>query len=206
MNAKSHGRTLSTSLCLTRKGRTRSLPRKRACFSFDRSERDGEEKEPRWRFFLRFEFVQQEECEKKARPEIRQGTRNNAFPRFFRDRLSHYHKRARARVVTHVRGDRVILAATLVSRGGGTPAACITFFIRYRNYLIPRASESVGGALLQPAVASEHACVRAPARLCISQCAMVLAGVRIVACTCTSVCARSVHARRQHQRRGYVCV
>lgn len=134
--------------------------------------------------------------------------KNNAFPRFFRDRLSHYHKCARARVRDgHTcTGDRVILAATLVSRGGGTPAACITFFIRYRNYLIPRASESVGGALLQPAVASVRARVRDPARLCISQCAMVLAGVRIVACTCTSVSARSVDARRQHQRRGSLSV
>ena len=167
--------------CFARKGRTRSLPRKRACFSFDRGERGGDEMEPRWRFFLRFEFVQEEEYENKRDPRFMKGRETTLFPRFFRDRLSHYHKRAgaRARVGGHAcTADRVILAATLVSRGGGgTPAACITFFIRYRNYLIPRASESVGGAQLQPAVASVRARVRAPARLCISQCAMVLAGV-----------------------------
>ena len=38
-----------------------------------RSRHDGEEKEPRWRFFLRFEFVQEEECEKKRDPRFIKG-------------------------------------------------------------------------------------------------------------------------------------
>ena len=117
---------------------------------------------------------------KKARPEIHQGTRSNAFPHFFRDRLSHYHKRARA--WSHMYG------RSSDPCGGGTPAACITFFIRYRNYLIPRASESVGGALLQPAVASVRARVRASASLSVPWFLPV----------CASLCVRvppSVHAQ-----------
>ena len=121
---------------------------------------------------------------KKARPEIHQGTRSNAFPRFFRDRLSHYHKRARAWSYMYGRSSDPC--------GGSTPAACITFFIRYRNYLIPRASESVGGALLQPAVASVRARPRAPLHLlvCHGSCRCAHRRVYVYLRLCT-LCARA---------------